>query len=87
MLACVILQVADLGLTRGVHGRDRQYYSMQTERPLPLRWIAPEAIQTLTWTTASDIWAYGVTLWEVYTFGALLGPSLWDAVRPQSGSP
>ena len=38
---------------------------------LPIRWMAPETIQYTCrkFSSASDIWAFGVTLWEIYTFG------------------
>eukprot|EP00118_Oscarella_pearsei_P002752 m.11467 g.11467 ORF g.11467 m.11467 type:complete len:465 (+) comp23382_c0_seq2:180-1574(+) len=37
--------------------------------PLPIRWMSPEAIQTGTFTTESDIWAFGILMWEVFTLG------------------
>ena len=64
-------QVADLGLSRDISGGARAYYRMRSQRPLPLRWMAPEAITTAMWTVASDVWAYGVLLWELTHQGAL----------------
>ena len=44
---------------------------MGDHRMLPIRWMAPETIQYTCrkFSSASDVWAYGVTIWELYTFG------------------
>jgi serine/threonine protein kinase len=63
------VKVADYGLSRDVD-EDRNYYRLTTERPLPVRWTAPEAVVTLTWTSASDCYSYGVVVFEMFTFGA-----------------
>ena len=36
---------------------------------LPVRWLAPETIEFRNFSIKSDVWAFGVTLWEIYTFG------------------
>ena len=39
---------------------------------IPVRWMAPETIRycnEMKFTVASDVWAYGVTVWEIYTYG------------------
>ena len=42
---------------------------------LPWKWVAPEAAQSRTFNKASDVWAFGITLWEMFTFGAMPYPS------------
>ena len=44
---------------------------MGDHRLLPVRWMAPETIlySSRRFSAASDIWAYGVVLWEIFTFG------------------
>lgn len=58
-----VLKVADFGLSRsGVYVHTRA-------RPVPLRWLAPEAIVQAQYCSASDVWAFAVLLWEIATLG------------------
>lgn len=58
-----ILKVADFGLSRsGIYVHTRS-------RPVPLRWLAPEAIMYSQYSSASDVWAFAVLLWEIATLG------------------
>jgi receptor tyrosine kinase-like orphan receptor 1 len=36
---------------------------------LPVRWMSPEAVKWGRFTTDSDIWAFGVVLWEIFSYG------------------
>lgn len=62
------VKVADYGLSRDVD-EDKNYYRIHTERPIPLRWTAPEAVTVLKFTSASDVFAFGVLAFEIFTFG------------------
>ena len=42
---------------------------MQGSAPLPIRWLSPESLSDGCFTTASDLWAFGVVLWEMTTLG------------------
>ena len=42
---------------------------MSRNHAVPVRWMAPESLRYTKFSSASDVWAYGVTIWEIYTFG------------------
>ena len=44
-------------------------FRVQGNALLPVRWMPPECLLYGKFTSASDVWAYGVLLWEVFTFG------------------
>jgi len=77
----MILKVADFGLSRGAkktsasatgNGNDgAETYYRSTNGVFPLRWTSPEAMTSLKFTTASDIWSFGIVLVEVMQNGAL----------------
>ena len=43
---------------------------------LPVKWMAPEALFDRKYTSKTDVWAYGVLLWETFSFGSHPYPSL-----------
>ncbi|RXN34320.1 macrophage-stimulating receptor-like protein [Labeo rohita] len=64
------VKVADFGMARDV--LEKEYYSVQDHRKakLPVKWMAIESLQTQKFTTKSDVWSFGVLMWEMLTRGA-----------------
>uniref|UniRef100_A0A663F8F3 Receptor protein-tyrosine kinase n=1 Tax=Aquila chrysaetos chrysaetos TaxID=223781 RepID=A0A663F8F3_AQUCH len=61
-------QVADFGIADLLYPDDKKYF--YNEVKTPIKWMALESIHFGKYTHQSDVWSYGVTLWEMMTFGA-----------------
>jgi len=70
-----VVKIADFGLARDTQESD--YYRKTGEGKLPVLWMSPESLFAGLSTTMSDIWSYGVLLWEIVTWGE----------RPYTGVP
>ncbi|CAG9814390.1 unnamed protein product [Phaedon cochleariae] len=80
------VKISDFGLSRAL-GQGKDYYqtNFNVNLKLPIAWCAPECISYLRFTTASDVWAFGVCLWEMFSYGfqpwaALTGQQILEAI-------
>lgn len=63
-----IIKISNLGI--GSYKYPSDYSWVHSSALLPVRWMAPEALNTLQFTHMTDVWSYGVLLWEMYSFGS-----------------
>ncbi|KAM3861381.1 ephrin type-A receptor 7 isoform 4-T4 [Diretmus argenteus] len=64
----LVCKVSDFGLSRVIDDDPEAVYTT-TGGKIPVRWTATEAIQYRKFTSASDVWSYGVVMWEVMSYG------------------
>ncbi|KAJ8264874.1 hypothetical protein COCON_G00139730 [Conger conger] len=66
----LVCKVSDFGLSRFLEDDTSDpTYTSALGGKIPIRWTAPEAIQYRKFTSASDVWSYGIVMWEVMSYG------------------
>lgn len=69
-----VMKIADFGLARNLKSED--YYRKTTQGRLPVKWMAPEALCDQKYSTSSDVWSFGILLWEIWTLGETPYPGI-----------
>ncbi|KAM4628672.1 tyrosine-protein kinase ZAP-70 isoform 1-T3 [Polymixia lowei] len=61
-------KISDFGLSKAL-GADDNYYRARTAGKWPLKWYAPECMTHHKFSSKSDVWSFGVTMWEAFSYG------------------
>ncbi|XP_046859754.1 muscle, skeletal receptor tyrosine protein kinase-like [Xenia sp. Carnegie-2017] len=63
----LVAKISDFGMAKDIYLKS--YYREQKEGSFPLRWMAIESIRNLTFTESTDVWSFGILIWEIFTNG------------------
>uniref|UniRef100_A0A670YEK6 receptor protein-tyrosine kinase n=1 Tax=Pseudonaja textilis TaxID=8673 RepID=A0A670YEK6_PSETE len=69
-----ITKICDFGLARDI--RNDSNYVVKGNARLPVKWMAPESIFECVYTFESDVWSYGILLWELFSLGSSPYPGM-----------
>ncbi|XP_022081092.1 hepatocyte growth factor receptor-like isoform X2 [Acanthaster planci] len=74
----LVVKIADFGLSRDLDESD-YYRSSDKQAKLPVKWMAPESLGRRVYNTQTDVWSYGVLVWEIFSGGRKPYPNVANA--------
>jgi serine/threonine protein kinase len=78
------VKISDFGMSKKL---SQNYYRKTSKGMLPFKWMAPESLRDAIFTEKSDIWSFGITVWEIFTLGETPYPTLTaDELLPHLNS-
>ncbi|XP_033331754.2 vascular endothelial growth factor receptor 1 [Megalopta genalis] len=76
-----IVKICDFGLGKTLYKEDN--YQKKCDGPLPIKWLAIESIRDRVFSTQSDIWSFGIVLWEFFTLAETPYPGMEAEIQYQ----
>lgn len=67
-----LCKIADFGMSRFSNEDGEVIETRHGRNALPIRWMAPESLIYSLFTTKTDVWSFGILMWEIVTLGALV---------------
>ncbi|KAM4564512.1 non-receptor tyrosine-protein kinase TNK1 [Fundulus diaphanus] len=62
-----VVKIGDFGLMRGL-SQEKDHYIMGAHKRIPFAWCAPESLRVGSFSHASDVWMFGITMWEMFSY-------------------
>ncbi|ELU15562.1 hypothetical protein CAPTEDRAFT_96849 [Capitella teleta] len=70
-----VVKICDFGLAKDCYKYDN-VYTKKSDTPVPVKWLAIESLTHKVYTTKSDVWAFGIVLWELFSLGGSPYPAM-----------
>ncbi|XP_053387750.1 tyrosine-protein kinase Fer-like isoform X4 [Mercenaria mercenaria] len=75
-----VVKISDFGMSR----EEEEYTVSDGMKQIPIKWTAPEALNFGKYTTACDVWSFGILMWEIFSNGQTPYPGWTNAIARES---